>query len=65
MDHDAAVCYCEAKHVQSFYASIARGDLKGGRSAITQISLEFVKKTTNVFEKFMGDWGFVHLLSFY
>merc|ERR1712232_954054 len=23
---DADVCYCEAKHVQSFYASIARGE---------------------------------------
>jgi len=26
VDPDADVCYCEAKHVQSFYASIARGE---------------------------------------
>merc|ERR1719456_95139 len=25
VDPEADVCYCEAKHVQSFYASIARG----------------------------------------
>eukprot|EP00930_Biecheleria_cincta_P042334 TRINITY_DN29121_c0_g1_i1.p1 TRINITY_DN29121_c0_g1~~TRINITY_DN29121_c0_g1_i1.p1 ORF type:complete len:1577 (+),score=242.18 TRINITY_DN29121_c0_g1_i1:81-4811(+) len=25
VDPDADICYCEAKHVQSFYASIARG----------------------------------------
>uniref|UniRef100_A0A7S2MPH4 VWFA domain-containing protein n=1 Tax=Zooxanthella nutricula TaxID=1333877 RepID=A0A7S2MPH4_9DINO len=25
VDADADICYCEAKHVQSFYASIARG----------------------------------------
>merc|ERR1719491_2174376 len=25
VDSEADVCYCEAKHVQSFYASIARG----------------------------------------
>lgn len=26
VDPDADICYCEAKHVQSFYASIARGE---------------------------------------
>merc|ERR1719207_182168 len=25
VDPEADICYCEAKHVQSFYASIARG----------------------------------------
>jgi len=29
VDADADICYCEAKHVQSFYASIARGDEAG------------------------------------
>lgn len=28
IDADADVCYCEAKHVQSFYASIARSEAK-------------------------------------
>eukprot|EP00419_Tripos_fusus_P063769 CAMPEP_0172919808 /NCGR_PEP_ID=MMETSP1075-20121228/202847_1 /TAXON_ID=2916 /ORGANISM="Ceratium fusus, Strain PA161109" /LENGTH=229 /DNA_ID=CAMNT_0013779709 /DNA_START=11 /DNA_END=697 /DNA_ORIENTATION=- len=36
VDPDADICYCEAKHVQSFYASIARGsrDFDGYRERV-------------------------------